>query len=53
MPGVRLWLLVALHRLQNFEPHVGPRTGEVLPSVYEPLEGADEQNYPERDYTIV
>lgn len=42
MPGVCLWLLVALHRLQNFEPHVGARACEVLPSVYEPLERADE-----------
>jgi hypothetical protein len=53
MRSVRFWLLVALHRFQNFKAHIISGTGEVLSPVYDPLESTDEENDPEGNDAVI
>jgi hypothetical protein len=43
----------ALHSFQYFKSHVCARTRKVLPSVYDPLDGADKEDDTKSDDAIV
>jgi hypothetical protein len=55
MPGFQVIFTVfpTLHSFQYFQSHVCTRSREVLPTVYDPLDCADEENDTESDDTIV
>lgn len=53
MSGFGVILFCALHGLQNLEAYVRPGSSEILPSIYEPLEGADEEDDAECNDAVV
>jgi hypothetical protein len=44
---------MAFHGFQDFEAHICSRASKILASIYEPLEGANEQDYTKGDDAVV
>ena len=53
MSGFDVIWFRALHGLQHLEAHVRPGSSEILASIYEPLEGADEEDDAECNDAVV